>query len=63
MVKYATSASFQNKKLSGQHFFLPFKLANDVVQSTNNTPNQLQKKVNTRKQGHMKRYNHVKSYA
>jgi hypothetical protein len=23
----------------------------------------LQTKVNTRKQGHMKRYNHVKSYA
>jgi len=29
----------------------------------NNSLNQLQTKVNTKKQGHMKRYNHVKSCA
>ncbi len=64
MLKYATTlASSQNKKLSGQHIFLPLKPINDIVQSTNNNSNQLQTKVNTRKQGHMKRYNHVKSYA
>jgi hypothetical protein len=60
MLKYATSlASSQNKKLNGRHLFLPFKVANDVVQSTNNSLNQLQTKVNTRKQGHMKIYDHV----
>jgi hypothetical protein len=63
MPKYATSASFWNKKLSGQHLFLPFKIVNDIAQFANNSPNQLQTKVNTRKQGHMERYNHVKSYA
>jgi hypothetical protein len=64
MLKYATtSASSWNKKLSGQHIFLPFKVANDNVQFANNNSNQIQTKVNTRKQGHMERYNHVKSYA
>jgi hypothetical protein len=64
MLKCATtSASSWNKKLSGQHLFLPFKVANNVVQSTNKSPNQLQTKVNTRKKGHMKRYDHVKNYA
>jgi len=60
MFKYATTlASFRNKKLSGQHLFLHFKVANDVVRSMNNSLNQLQTKVDTRKQGHMKKYNHV----
>jgi len=60
MLKYATtSTSSQNKKLSGQHLFLPFKVANDIAQFANNNPNKLQTKVNTRKHGHMKRYNHV----
>jgi dihydroneopterin aldolase len=64
MLKYVTtSTSFWNKKLSGEHFFLPFKVANDVAQFANNNPNQLQTKINIRKQGPMKRYNHVKSYA
>jgi hypothetical protein len=50
MVKYATtSAPSPNKKLSGQHHFLPFKVANNVAQFLNNNPNQLQTKVNTRK--------------
>jgi hypothetical protein len=50
MFKYATtSPSFWNKKLSGQHLFLPFKAVNDVVQFGNNNPNQLQTKVNIRK--------------
>jgi hypothetical protein len=60
MLKYATTlTSSQNKKLSGQHLFLLFKVANNIAQFANNNPNQLQTKVNTRKQGHMKRYNHV----
>jgi hypothetical protein len=64
MVKYATtSASSQNKKLSGQHIFLPFEVVNDIVQSMNNNSNQLQTIVNIKKQWHMKIYNHVKSYA
>jgi hypothetical protein len=64
MLKYATtSASLWNKKLSGQHIFLPFKVASDNVQFANNNSNQIQTKVNTRKQKHMERYNHVKSYA
>jgi hypothetical protein len=50
-------------KIEWPTFFLPFKVANNIVQSMNNSPNLLQKKVNTRKQGHMKRYNDVKSYA
>jgi hypothetical protein len=50
MVKYAiTLASSPNKKLSGQHHFLSFKVANNVAQFANNNPNQLQTKVNTRK--------------
>jgi len=60
MLKYATTlASSLNKKLNGQHFFLPFKVANDIVKSTNNNLNQPQTKTNSRKQGHMKWYNHV----
>jgi hypothetical protein len=62
MLKYGTTSS-QYKKLSGQHLFLPFKATNNIAQYANNNLNQVQTKVNTRKQGHMKKYNHVKSYA
>jgi hypothetical protein len=49
--------------LSGQHLFFAFKVANDVVQFMNNSLSQLQTKVNTRKQGHMKNITMYKSYA
>jgi len=52
MVKnVTTSTTSRNKNLNGQHHFLPFKVANIVTQSTNNSPNQVQMKVNTSKQG------------
>ncbi len=51
MVKnITTSSTSQNKNLNGQHHFLPFKVANIVVQSANNGLNPLQTKVNTSKQ-------------
>jgi hypothetical protein len=50
-------------KIEWPTFFLPLKVANDIVQFMNNNPNLLQTKVYIIKQGHMKRYNHVKSYA
>jgi hypothetical protein len=60
MLKYATTSTpSRNKKLNGQHLFLPFKTTNDIVQFANNSPIQLQTKVNIKKQAHMKRYNHV----
>jgi hypothetical protein len=49
MLKYATTlAPSWNKKLNGQHFFFPFKIAN-IMQSMNNNANQLQTKVNIKK--------------
>jgi hypothetical protein len=50
MLKYATTlAPSWNKKLNGQHFFFPFKTANNIMQSMNNNTNQLQTKVNIKK--------------
>jgi hypothetical protein len=56
MLKYATSISPWNIKFNDQHLFLPLKATTNVAQSTNNNLNQLQTKVNTRKQRHMKSY-------
>jgi hypothetical protein len=50
MVKNVTIlAASQNKNLNGQHRFILFKVANIITQSMNNGPNQLSKKVNTKK--------------
>jgi hypothetical protein len=64
MLKYATtSTSSWNKKLSGQHLFLPFKAANDIAQSTNNNMNQLQTKFYIKNKGIRKDLTMCKSYA
>jgi hypothetical protein len=44
-----TSIASRNKNLNGQHHFLPFKVTSIVTQSANNSPNQLQMKVNINK--------------
>jgi hypothetical protein len=51
-----------NKNLNDQHHFLLFKVTNIVAQFANNNPNQLQTKVNTRKQGKWKQIPTYKSY-
>jgi hypothetical protein len=54
---------FRIKNSRANIYFLPFKATNDIAKPVNNNLNQLQTKAGTTKQGHMKRYNHVKSYA
>jgi hypothetical protein len=63
MVKSVTTlAASRSKNLNDQHHFLPFKVTNIIVQFGNNNPNQLQKKINTNKQGKRKQIPTLKSY-
>ncbi len=65
MLKYATtSIASQNKKLSDQRFFLPFKAANNIVQFANNNLIQLpKKKLILENKGIWKDITMYKSYA
>jgi hypothetical protein len=63
MVKNVTTlGTSRNKNLNGQHCFLPFKVANIIMQFANNNLNQLQTKVNTNKHDKWKQIPTYKSY-